>query len=202
MTVPSRRHFVTWLALVPALPALAGCASPEPDYYRLVAVPGTPRAGRPLRVELRQVGLARYLDRREIVRGGGALKLDIREGERWAEPIGDMVTRVLAENLNQRLPASIVVPEQGTVSSDPDTVAEVDLSRFEDDGTGRVVLEGRFQLRRIGGRAREVSRPVTLLVPLLGAKTEALAQGMSQALGMLADQMARSAGEIGGIPAS
>ncbi|MCO6416543.1 PqiC family protein [Siccirubricoccus sp. KC 17139] len=189
MIVPSRRRLLGWAALSPFL---SSCSSPEPDYYRLVAVPGGTRAARPLRVELRQVGLARYLDRREIVRGGASVRLDIRDGERWAEPIGDMVTRVLAENLNQRLPGSLVVPEQNAVGGDPEVTAEADITRFEDDGTGRVVLEGRFQVRRLGGRAAGLNRQVAEVVPLPGSGTAALAQAMSTALGRLSDQMSEA----------
>jgi uncharacterized lipoprotein YmbA len=196
MTAPTRRRLLRWLAAVPGLPALAGCASPEPDYYRLTAVSGATRRARPLRVELRQVGLARYLDRAEIVRGGNAMRLDIRDEERWAEPIGDMVTRVLAENLNQRLPGTLVVPEGSAVGGDPGVIAEADLSRFEADGSGAVVLAGRFQVRRLGGRAAELSRQVAEAVPMEGTSTDALARAMSTALGLLAERMAEALVEL------
>lgn len=196
MIAPTRRRLTGWLAL---LPALAACSSPEPDFYRLAAVPGTVRPVPRLRVELRQVALARYLDRSEIVRGGASLRLDIRSEERWAEPIGDMVTRVLAENLSQRLPQALVVPERSAMGGDPDTLAEADISRFEANGAGQVVLEGRFQVRRLGGRAAERNRQVTETVPLDGPGTEALARAMSVALGLFSDRMAEALAELGAL---
>jgi uncharacterized lipoprotein YmbA len=193
MTAPTRRRLLGWAALIPIL---SGCASDEPDYYRLAAVPGNPLAASPIRLELRQVGMARYLDRREIVRAGPSLRINVQESERWAEPLVGMVTRVLAENLAQRLPAATVFPEGSATARGPDTTAEADITRFEDDGAGRVVLEGHFQVRRLGGRSREVSRTVALAVPLRDAGAQALAYGMSVVLSLLADRMAEAAAEL------
>ena len=194
MTAPTRRGVTAWLALLP----LFGCASTEPDYYRLVMVPGATRVVRPLRVELRQLGLARYLDRPEIVRSDTSMRLDIRQSERWAEPIGDMVIRVLAENLNQRLPGSLVVPENSALGGDPTVISKMEITRFEADAAGQVVLEGWLQIRRLGGRVREVNRQVAIATVLRGTETNALAQSMSQALGLLADQIAQSTQELTG----
>ena len=88
--------------------ALAGCASPDPELYRLVAVPGAPRAGAPRLIELRRVGVPAYLDRSQIIRAVAESRLEAL-GARWAEPFGDMVTRVLAEDLMQRLTGTTVL---------------------------------------------------------------------------------------------
>jgi uncharacterized lipoprotein YmbA len=189
MTPLTRRRLSGWLAMAPIL---AGCASAEPDYYRLVVVPGTPRRAMPRRVELREVGLARYLDRAEIVRGGGSTKLDISSDTRWAEPIGDMVTRVLAENLNQRLPGTTVAPERSSLGGEPDTVAEAEITRFEADSASRVVLRGRFSVRRLGTGSTTLEREFEETLPLESTSTDALARGMSAALGILADRMAEA----------
>jgi uncharacterized lipoprotein YmbA len=146
----------------------------------------------PRRVELREVGLARYLDRAEIVRGGGSTKLDISSDTRWAEPIGDMVTRVLAENLNQRLPGTTVAPERSSLGGEPDTVAEAEITRFEADSASRVVLRGRFSVRRLGTGSTTLEREFEETLPLESTSTDALARGMSAALGILADRMAEA----------
>jgi uncharacterized protein len=186
MTLPTRRHLLGCLALAP----LAACASDEPDYYRLAAVPGTPLPAPPRRIELRQAGLPRYLDRREIVRAGPSLRMEIREGERWAEPIADMVTRVLAENLAQRLPGATVFPEGSATARDPDTAAEADITRFEADAAGRVAISGRFSVRRLGTGRSAVEGRVEETVAMDGTGTDALARAMSTALGLFADRMA------------
>ena len=84
--------------------AVAGCASPDPAYYTLRPVAGTavPSGGGP--VKLARPGLAGYLDRPEIVRNSATNRLTLQSGERWGEPVGDMIGRVLAEDMGQRLP--------------------------------------------------------------------------------------------------
>jgi uncharacterized lipoprotein YmbA len=56
------------LAFPLVLMLLIGCASPTPNLFTLAPVPGEVRPGRPAVVQLRQIGLAKYLDRPQIVR--------------------------------------------------------------------------------------------------------------------------------------
>ena len=182
----SRRDLAGLLALLP----LAACASAEPGYYRLQTRPGSGRPGAPASVELRQVGLARYLDRSEIVRAGTASQLDIRADTRWAEPLGDMVTRVLTEALAQRLTGTTVLAEQGAISADPLAIAEVQVMRFEADKAGAVTLTAQLAVRRTGTGRVAVTRGFARPLPSAGAGTDAVVETMSKALALLADELA------------
>jgi uncharacterized lipoprotein YmbA len=170
---------------------LAGCASAEPDYYRLSPQPpagGTAPAPRaPRMVELRRIGLARYLDRSEIVRGGGGAKLDVLEGERWAEPLGDMLSRVLAENLTLRLPGSTVFVESSALSLQGDVTVEVEVLRFEADASGAVTLSAQLALRSEGRAERRPTRSFVTTAPVSGTGTGALVAAMNTALAALAN---------------
>ncbi|EFH12489.1 hypothetical protein HMPREF0731_1291 [Pseudoroseomonas cervicalis ATCC 49957] len=185
MPNPTRRH----LGLLALLP-LAACASPEPRYYRLTARPGPAQGGAAPLIELRRIGLARYLDRSEITRGGGGARVALVSGARWAEPLGEMVTRITAENLRQRLPGSGILAEGSALTAVPEAQAEAEIARLEEDEEGRVVIEAQLAARRLGGNARPVLRSLRETVPLAGTDTEALAAAMSQALALLADALA------------
>lgn len=126
---------------------LAGCASPEPEYYRLTPVPGAPRPWGNGSVKLRRVGVPGYLDRPEIVRAGAGGRLDVMGGARWAEPLEEMLSRVLAENLRQRLPGRTVFGESSAVSVDADAVLEVEVQRLEAVPGGSVDLTAQAGLR-------------------------------------------------------
>jgi uncharacterized lipoprotein YmbA len=171
--------------------SLAGCASAEPDYYRLSPQPSAAGAAPPARaprmVELRRVGLARYLDRSEIVRGGGGAKLEVLEGERWAEPLGDMLGRVLAENLTLRLPGSTVFVESSALSLQGEVTVEVEILRFEADAAGAVTLSAQLALRPEGRAERRPARAFTTSAPVSGTGTAALVSAMNTALAALAD---------------
>lgn len=190
-----RRPRARLLALVVATPlalAAAGCSSPEPAFYTLAATPGTARPGAPHLVELRRPSIAGYLDRSEIVRGDtGAYRLDLRAGERWGEPFGAMLGRVLAEDLSQRLPGTTVFTAQGSLSPDPQAQIEIDVPRFDLGTNGRVVLRAQVAVSRAhNGRAAPRTRTVQVEVTPAATGTPALIAAMSQALGQLADAIA------------
>ena len=176
-------------ALTLALAALAGCArSPSPDLYTLAAQPGTPVVTRKLSVELRRVGLAGYLDRPEIVRGTESFRLRVNDGDRWGEPLGGMLDRVLTEDLVQRLPDAAVFAESGAISTHPDTVLEIDIQRLDSDGSGQLVLLSQVAVRPDGKTAHAAT--IRLTTPIEGPTTQAQVAAMSAAIGTLADRIA------------
>ncbi|WP_424139728.1 PqiC family protein [Roseomonas chloroacetimidivorans] len=169
---------------------LAGCASPEPAVFRLTAVPGTQRRGGPRSLELRQVGIPGYLDRPEIVRGGADFRLQVLNNERWGEPLGDLVGRVLAENLMLRLPGTTVFAEGGALRGDSNVVVEAEILRFEAGSGGTVELLAQVAMQVRDGRGGRDLRTVRLEVPGAGPGTAALVASMSATLGRLADAIA------------
>ena len=44
----------------------------------------------------------------------------------WGEPLGAMLSRVLVEELGQRLPQSTVISETGAVSAPPDATIDTE----------------------------------------------------------------------------
>ncbi len=179
-------------ALLSALPAawVVACASPEPSYYTLAPVPGVARSGGPKLVELRRPGLAGYLDRPEIVRTGGTYQLNVAGRERWGEPFGDLVVRILAENLNSRLSSSSVFTSAGSITADADATVELDIQRFDADASGNVVLLAQVAASRGRDRSKAATRTVRRTVTPAGPSTAELVAAMSLALGQLADDVA------------
>ena len=169
---------------------MAACRSADPNYYTLRALPGPVQGGGPRLVELRRIGLAGYLDRPEIVRNNADYRLSIGGMERWGEPLGDLVARVLAEDLNMRLTGSSVFTSAGSISADPDATIELDLQRFDADASGAVVLLAQVAVTRGRGRDRAAARTVRLTVTPTGATTTDLVAAMSGAIGQMADQIA------------
>ena len=174
--------------------ALAGtataCASPDVAYYTLAAVPGAPRRGGPAQVELRRPGLAGYLDRPEIVRSNSPYSLRVTSLERWGEPLGDLFARILAEDLNNRLPGSSVFTSTGSITAEADATVEMDIQRFDADPSGQVVLLAQVAVSRGRARASAATRVLRLTVQPAGPGTANLVAAMSTALGRLADALA------------
>src|SRR4051794_3700381 len=118
---PSRRSFL-------ALPfAAAACSSADPVLYTVAVKPGPALDRGPAVVRLREIGLAGYLDRREIVRSSDGVRLDVARNDWWGEPLGTMLARVLVVELSQRLPQSNIYSEDGAITADPNAVLAVNI---------------------------------------------------------------------------
>ncbi len=170
--------------------AVAACSSPSPAYFTLAPVPGTAARGGPALVELRRPGLAGYLDRPEIVRTNSAYSLQIADNQRWGEPLGDLVARILAEDLNLRLPGTSVFTSSGSITAASDATVELDIQRFDADAAGSVTLLAQVAVSRGRTRTSAVTRAVRISVVPASGTTADLVAAMSNALGQLADTVA------------
>lgn len=172
------------------LAALAGCTSADPVMYTLRAVPGEEQHGRARIVQLRRPGLPRYLDRPGIITGMPGYRVETGTGDRWAEPIGSMFTRVLVQDLSQRLPNATVISEQGVLSLSPDVSVDLEVQDFGPDETGTVVLQAQVGVERSGRNGGHQVRAVRFSVRPTTPGTAGVVAAMSDALGQLANAIA------------
>ncbi len=152
-----------------ALPAIglpflaAACSSPEPVLYTIPMKPGPVLQGGPRIVQLRDLGLASYLDRREIVRSAEGYKLGVASNNWWGESLSTMLSRVIAVGLAQRLPGSNVYAEGGAISADPNAVVAINIQRLDldKDGTLQLLAQAAIDFnrpRRSAARTFRISR--------------------------------------------
>ena len=78
---------------------LAACSSPDPVLYTIAADTGGQRRWRAGGHRLQKVGLARYLERLQIVQSSENNRLDVQSNDWWGEPLGPMLGRVLIERV-------------------------------------------------------------------------------------------------------
>jgi uncharacterized lipoprotein YmbA len=169
---------------------LGGCSSPDPTFYTLQPVPGTPAASQVRTIEVRRPGLAGYLDRSDIVLKNAGYTLDVNGQLRWGEPLGDMIGRVLTQDLSQRLPGSSVFGQSGAITADADLRVEVDIQGFDADASGAVVLTAEVAVEAGRSHAPLATRHVSLTAQPAGPGAAALVASMSGLLGTLSDQVA------------
>jgi uncharacterized lipoprotein YmbA len=173
------------------LPALAAAcsSSPDPVLYTLEVKPGPELPRSPPVVQLRDVGLPRYLDRREIVRSSADYRLGVAANDWWGEPLGAMLSRVLVLGLSQRLPSSSVYAEGGAISADPNAVLAVNLQRLEPDQAGNVELLAQAAVEFNRPR-RAASRSFRILKPIAAPGVAGQVAATSDAVGELTDGLA------------
>jgi uncharacterized lipoprotein YmbA len=187
MTVVKRLHLLAAIALVTMLAACT--TSPTPVLYTIAPVPGAAQGGGPYVVSLQQIGLTEYLQRLPIVRSSDGYKIDLRANDWWGEPLNAMLSRVLVEELGQRLPQSVVVSENGALTTSPDASVAVNVQRLDQDASQQLVLiaQGSVDFR---GKHAPVLRNFRIAVPMSGADTPAEVAAISAAVGQLADGIA------------
>jgi uncharacterized lipoprotein YmbA len=146
--------------------------------------------GGPATIEIRRPGLAGYLDRSDVVLKSADYRLDVNSQLRWAEPLGDMIGRVLAQDLGQRLPGTAVFSQSGAITADPSMRVEVDILTFDADASGTVTLAAELAIERGTTHQPLAARHVSLTAQPAGPGAAAQAAAMSSLLGQLADQVA------------
>jgi len=172
------------------LPVLAACgSSPEPSLYTLAVRSGPSLPKGPRVVQLRDIGLPGYLDRKEIVRSSEDYKLDVRANAWWGEPLGAMLGRVLVIELSQRLPNSKVYSESGAITADPNAVVGVDIQRLDADKAGAVILLAQVAVQ-FNRPTRSVARNFAITKPVATPDTAGHVAASSDAVAELADGIA------------
>ena len=173
------------------LPALASaCSSSEPVLYTLEVKPGPQFPKSPPVVQVRDVGLARYLDRREIVRSSAGYKLGIAGNDCWGESLAGMLSRVIVLGLSQRLPLSSVYAEGGAISADPNAVLAVNIQRLEPDASGanvELLAQAAVEFNR---PRRTANRSFRIMKPLTARTVAGQVAATSDAVGELTDGLA------------
>jgi len=177
------------LAAAASLAALAACSSPNPVLYTIAPVSGTVQNSGPKVVALQQISIARYLERSEIVRSSENYRLDVMSNDWWGEPLGAMLSRVLVEELGQRLPQSTVIGESGAVTAAPDATVELNLQRLDEDSSGNLLLQAQASVS-FKGRGAPLLRNFRFAVPPPAPGVPGEVTAISTALGQLADGLA------------
>lgn len=166
---------------------LTACGS-DPDLYAIAPVPGVAQQGGPVTVEVRTPVVTASLDRDEIVRQDKDYKLAIAKGNAWSEPIGDMIGRVLARDLAQRLPGTTVFAQNDAVSTRPMGFVEVTITAFNADQKGNASLVGSLSVHGDKpGIGPNLTVPVQFETHLANKQANTLVAGLSTLTGQLAD---------------
>lgn len=142
---------VTAVTLGALLMVLAGCASTPPSrFYVLSPLPsfGTERQElaneRCLAIAIGPIELSAYLDRPQIVTRLSPNELKLAEFDKWAEPLKDNFSRVLAENLSALLCVDAIAwfPRGGPTPID--YRVEVNVIRLDGNLGGNASLVARW----------------------------------------------------------
>lgn len=177
------------LVALACLAATAACgSSPPSSFYALTPENGAPQPAPVHTLRLRRPAIAGYLDRQAIVQRVVDHRIELLETDRWASPLDEMVGRVLAQDLEQRLTGSTVFTEDGAITADAELTVEVDVRRFDQGSAGELTLVAAVALEKGGVHTPlEAQRIEIRQVVPARATTATRVAAMSDLLGKFAD---------------
>ena len=180
----------------------AGCGTtPATHYYMLdpavqaVAGRGLPD-GRAPSIGIAPVDFPAYLDRPQIVTRGGGAEIHLSDIHRWAEPLRDNFTRVLAANLSRLLGTDRVGIEPSRLRAEPDYRLAVEVRQFDAGRDGEIALVAYWSLRDRDGAVRVDMRKTEIRLTADRPGYDELAGTLSAAVARLSLEIAAAVRDL------
>ena len=134
---------------------LVGCTgkSPRADFYALGATPasGPVKALTPeIALAIGPVTIPAELDRKQIVTRDAGNRVKVAELSRWAAPLQDSITAVLAANLASQLGTDRVAPHNRESLFPFTHQLSININRFDGHPEGSVLLDATWSIKQNG----------------------------------------------------
>jgi uncharacterized lipoprotein YmbA len=176
------------LGLAAAIASACG-TTPPATYYTVTPVASPTGANSALHITVGPVTVAAVVDRPEIVLREGTNGLKLDDFNRWASPLSDNLTRVIAENLVVLLgtPRVTLFPPQ--LGVEPDLRVVVEIRAFDSTLGAAASLDAVWTIRRMKDGRTDTGRTAAR-EPVEGGGYAALAAAHSRALARLSTDIA------------
>ena len=188
----------TMLILLAAV-FLAGCSSSPPpvQFYTLNSLSeempqaNTPDPDQNIAIGIGPVQIPQILDRPQIVTRTGPNKIKVDEFHRWAGPLRDGFTRILAENISLLLATDRVAVYPWDVDFNPQYRVAVNIRYFEGQLGENVLLDVVWRVSDLNSQEVRVVKTSVIKEPLSAGGYDALVAAKSQAIARLSREIAR-----------
>ena len=190
----NRRHIRLAAACLAAALA-SGCAKgPPPKFYMLQTPAATAPEGleQGVTVGIGPVNLPGHLDRNQIVSRESGVKLQLSEGEQWAEPLKEGVIRVLAVQLALTLDSNRIFALPLRQRRALDFQVAVDVLRLDGELGKDVVLGARWTVLSGDGKDLLTSQVTRVQEPTGSPDVAGLVEAESRAVAKLGAAIGRT----------
>lgn len=187
---------------------LVACSSHQPtSFYQLKAINTvTPSqkqsASEATTVLVMPIKFPEYLDRPQMVIRDNDFKLQLSENHRWAEPLKNEFSRVLLENLNNRLaPASALVYSELN-GIQPNISVTIEVLQLDVNIDNQATLSVKWSYW-IGNNTQKTTRlSKTFTVAVNNKNYQSRVEAQSQAITLYADELVKTISPYLHIPVS
>lgn len=182
--------------LVGCVRPLGGSGGPPPDFYVMTAEPATSSPSMPITarrdpiVGVAPVKLSEHLLHEQIVTRASGNRVVLADLHRWAAPLDNQFSSLLALNLSTMIPTDRVTMLPASPAVSLDYRVEVEAAVFEQVAGGDVELVAVWQVFRGDEDKLLTMRKATLRQSVTGGGYEAIVNAMSRTLAELSRRIA------------
>lgn len=176
-----------------------GCGTSQPSHFYLLRAlsPASASGLSDTKPSSRSLGLGpvtlpKYLDRPQIVTTTGAHEVELAEFHKWAEPLSENVSNVLAENLSALLSTDRIEQYPWKSSTPVDYQIVVDVLQFDGTRGGEAVLVAWWRLVGDDEKTIITTKKTSFTQHPTSQEYEALVEAMSQNLTGLSREIAQA----------
>jgi len=187
------------LLMLPLL--LTACGSTPASRFYLLTPQDLPASIQPLTGEphigVGPISFPKYLDRPQIITRSSNAEVYLAETDRWAEPLQENFTRVLAENLSRQLGTGRISIEPSRHRNEIDYRITAEVLQFDADEAGAVVLLAYWSIQDRDGNNLTGMRKSELRLAGSGSNNRAvIVRQLSNAVATLGHEIATSLGQL------
>jgi uncharacterized lipoprotein YmbA len=180
------------LMICTALVLATGCASTPPSrFYTLSAVTGSAPSPSSVSVAVGPVSVPADVDRPQFVVSTGPNQVELDEFNRWAAPLQNGISRVVAENLVMMLGTPRVTLYPQTLSADADYRAAIEIQSFASAPGEAAMLDAVWTVRRMKDGKTETGR-TPVREPVREKSFDSLAAAHSRAIARMSREIAEA----------
>src|SRR6267143_3559114 len=177
----------------------AGCATtPAARLYTLSASSPAAETALDISVSVGPVSIPAAVDRPQIVVASAADQVQLYDFNRWASPLQENLSSVIAQNLSALLGTSRVPRFPKTSSADADFRVAVDVQRFDSVIGQWAALDALWTVRRMRDGNVQIHR-TSVREPVHDDSFEALAAAHSRAAARLSQDIAEAVRALQGM---
>jgi uncharacterized lipoprotein YmbA len=189
---------LTMFASLLAACSLGSFTAPQPDRSRFFALTAKASADgaanspglEDLSLGVGPVRIPGYLDRDELVTRVAENRFDVAQNDRWAEPLEENLSRVVAQNLYTLLKTERIVRHPWPNGRRVTHQVEVEVLRFEPNAAREVQLAARWAIIDTATKQVLANKTSVIERPIKNESRETVVEALSEALADLSREIA------------
>jgi uncharacterized lipoprotein YmbA len=197
------KRFKKTFCILTIVAIFGGCLGSRPSRYYLLSSSSSSvkhNEKKHLKIGINTIKFPDYLQRSPIVTNLNPNQLNIAEFDRWAEPLSDNFSRILAENLVKLIPTDNVMVFPWAEMNGFDFRITMEVRQFQLYAPSPVILEAYWQITGKDHRHSIENRRSEIRTEVKAPDYDTIVSAMSESVEVLSKEIADSINVLNGKP--